>query len=184
MIQITKRERQLSLGLTAAVAVWALYALAIQPAGERIRTLQRIIPEKQAELRDLQAKSAQYAALQNQFVTLRTKLGPQQADFQVPQFLESVLERHKLTQHVVTMTPDTVQPRPDFSEVVVTIELHEVSLAQLVDFLSDVETPEAVVRIGTLHIRKNPANAALLDSTVAVSNPRLSPQVPAAQTVQ
>jgi type II secretory pathway component PulM len=179
MFQITPRERLLSVGLTVAVGVWTLYALAVKPASDRIRTLQRIIPEKQAELRDLQAKSAQYTALQNEVARLRTKMGSQQSDFQVLPFLESVIERQELAKHVVTMERDTAQPQPDFSEVVVTIELHEVSLKQLVDFLGDVATPEAVVRVPSLHIRKDPSNEALLDSTVAISSPKLSPQVSA-----
>ena len=183
MIQITPRERLLSIGLTVAVGAWALYALAVKPASDRIRTLQRIIPEKQAELRDLQAKSAQYTALQNESVQLRTKMGSQQPDFQVLPFLESVIERHELAKHVVTMERDTVQPQPDFSEVVVTIELHEVSLKQLIDFLSDVKTPEAVVRVASLHIRKDPGNEALLNSTVAISSPKLSHQAVATPMV-
>jgi type II secretory pathway component PulM len=184
MFQITPRERLLSIGLTVAVGAWALYALAVKPASDRIRTLQRIIPEKQAELRDLQAKSAQYTALQNQSVQLRTKMGSQQSDFQVLPFLESVIERHELAKHVVTMERDTVQPQPDFSEVVVTIELHDVSLKQLIDFLSDIETPEAIVRIRSLHIRKDPSNEALLDSTAAISSPKLNHQGLTSQTAQ
>ena len=65
MIEMTSRERRLLVGLVAAVAIWALYALAVGPARDRVRTLQRIIPQKQAELQELQAKGARYTALRN-----------------------------------------------------------------------------------------------------------------------
>jgi type II secretory pathway component PulM len=182
MMQITKREWLLSVGLTVALAAWALYALAIRPASDRIRTLQRVIPEKQAELRELQAKSTQYMALRNEFAHARTQMASQEPDFQLLPFLETLIDRHKLAGHVVTMERDTLQPQPDYSEVVVTIELHAVSLKQLIDFLGAVETSTSVVRVGTLHIRKDPKNEALLDSTVGISNPKIGQPALAIQT--
>jgi len=184
MMQITPRERLLSVGLIVVVAAWALYALAVRPARDRIRTLQRIIPEKQAQLRELQAQSAQYTALWHDFTQRRESRASQGPDFQIMPFLETLVERHKLAQHIVTMERDTLQPQPDYSEIVVTIELHDVSLKQLVDFLSEVETSKSAVRVGSLHIRKDPNNEALLDSTVGIYSPRLSPPAVATRTAQ
>jgi type II secretory pathway component PulM len=181
-MQITPRERWLSLGLAAALAVWAWYALAIQPARDRLRTLQRLIPAQQAQLRELQAQSARYTALRHEFVQRRTKMASQAPDFQLPAFLESVIARRQLAPHVAAMERDTVQPQPDYAQVVVTIELHDLSLQQLVDFLRDVETPAAVVRVASLHLRKDPSNEALLDATLSIASPTLTPPTPATQT--
>jgi type II secretory pathway component PulM len=184
MAQITSRERLLAAGLIAVVAVWALYSLAVRPACDRVRTLQRTIPEKQVQLRDLQALSARYTVLRNNFTQLRETLASQEPDFQLLPFLETKIERHQLARHVVTMQPDLLQPQPDYSEVVVTIELHDISLKQLVNFLSDVETSESVVRVGSLHVRKDPHNEARLDSTVGIHSPRLSRPALTAQAAQ
>ncbi|MCU0913390.1 MAG: type II secretion system protein M [Planctomycetes bacterium] len=182
MMQITPRERWLLIGLLTAVAVWASYALALQPARHRIRTLARIIPEKQAELNELEATSVRYAALRHEFVDLRTKIAEQPADFPLLPFLESVLERHRLTRQA-SLEQSTAPPQPDYTEVMVTVELRDVSWKQLVDFLGDLQTPEAVLRIGSLHIRRNPGDSTLLDSTVGISSPRLAPPALTAQTV-
>jgi type II secretory pathway component PulM len=184
MMHLAQRERLLSLGLIAVLAAWALYALAVRPARDRIRTLQRIIPEKQAQLRDLQGMSAQHTALRNNFTQFRETLASQEPDFQLLPFLETKIERHQLARHVVTMQPDVFQTQPDYSEVVVTIELRGVSLKQLVDFLGDVESSESVVRVGSWHIRKDPQNEAQLDSTIGIHSPRLSSGALTAQTVQ
>jgi hypothetical protein len=182
MMQVTKRERLLALGLIAAVAVWAVYALAVRPARERIRTLERIVPEKQAQLLEFQAKIAQYTALRSEFAQARTQMAAQEPDFQLLPFLENLIDRHKLTGHLVTMNPDNLQPQPDYSETVVTIELHEIFLKELIDFLSDAESSASLARIGTLHIRKDPKSEALLDSTVEIRSPKLSPPALATQT--
>ena len=81
MMQITKRERWLAIGLTVAVALWALYALAIRPACDRIRVLERVVPERQAQLQDLQAKIAQYTALRDEFAQARDADGGAGARF-------------------------------------------------------------------------------------------------------
>jgi len=174
MIQITRRERLLSVGLAAVIAVWALYAVAIKPTRSRIRTLQRIIPEKQAQLQELQARSEEYAVLQERFQTLRAKMASQERDFQLLPFLEAMIERHKLAGNMVTMQGDILRAQGDYSEVVVTIELQDVSLGQLVDFLTAVEASEAVIQVGSLHIRKDATNETLLDSTVGIYSSQLN----------
>jgi type II secretory pathway component PulM len=181
MMHVTPRERLLSIGLMVVLAAWALYALAVKPARDRIRTLQRIAPEKQAQLRQLQTQSAQYTALRNELAQRQTKTASPGPDFQLLPFLESLVERHKLTKNVATMEPDTRQPQPGYAEAV-TIELRDISLKQLIDFLNAVQTSETMVQVGSLYIRKNPHNEALLDSTVGISSPKLGPPALAAHT--
>jgi len=173
MIQVTTRERLLSIGLIVVLAAWASYALAVKPARDRIRTLQRIIPEKQAQLRQLQTQSAEYAALRSALARRQTEMTSSGFDFQLLPFLENLVEQHKLTKHVVTMEPDARPLQPGYAETVA-IELRDISLKQLIDFLSAVQTSESTIRVGSLHIRKNPNNEALLDSTVGISSPRPS----------
>ncbi len=184
MMQISKRERFLAVGLTGVGAILALYALAIRPARDRIHTLERVIPEKQAQLRDLQAKSAQYTGLRNELAQAKTHLASQDPDFELLPFLETTIDRHQLAKHIVKMEPDTLQPQADSAEVVVTIELREISLKQLVDFLSDVQTSESAVRIGSLHISKNAKNDTLLDSTIGICSPKLGSPALAAQAAR
>lgn len=181
MIQISPRERLLSVGLIVGIAAWALYGLAIRPAQDRIRTLQRVIPEKQDQLKQLQAKSAQYTALRNQLDQLQTNRAAQEPDFQLLPFLETLTERKKLAGHV-SMEPDLLQAGS--AEIGVTIELHDISLKDLIDFLTDVETSKSMVRVGSLHIRKSPKNEALLDSTVGIRSPKLSPPALTTQAAQ
>lgn len=174
MIQLNVRERLLSIALLIALGVWAIWALAVKPARERIRTLERIIPEKQAQLHELQTKGIEYVALDNEFKGLRAKMASQDPAFQLLPFLETMVERHKLAAHVIKWRQDTLQPQPDYSETVVTIEMQDIALRQLITFLTAVESSDAVVQVGSLHIRKDATNDALLDSTVEIYSPRLA----------
>lgn len=180
MIQLAPREKTLAIFLVATVGAWAAWTLAVQPAQERIRKLERLIPEKQAQLRELQAKGAEYTALANEFKGLRTKMASQDPAFQLPTYIETMIARHKLAGHA-TMRATTVQPRPDYSETVVAVEIQDVALRQLVAFLSAVEATDAVVRVGSLHLRKDATNDGLFDSTVEIYSPRVNTSTQVAQ---
>jgi len=174
MIQINARERILAIGLAGVLGLSAVWTLAVKPARDRIRTLERIIPEKRAQVHQLQAQGIEYQTLANQFKGLRTRIASQDPGFQLPRFLETMITRHKLDAHVTKMQPGVVQVRPDYSETVVTIEFQDVAPRQLVTFLTEIETAPAVVRIGSLFFRTDTTNEALLDATVEVCSPHLT----------
>lgn len=168
--------------MTAFVAVWAVYGFAIKPTQDRIRTLERIIPDKQSELKQLRAGSAEYLALRHACERLQRRLAEQDPSFELLGFLETLIERHQLAEHVATMKPDPVPSQSPYAETSVTIELKSVSLGQLVRFLDAVENAEIVARIGTLHIRKDRAAEGKLASTMQIVAPHLPPTARAAGT--
>jgi type II secretory pathway component PulM len=172
MLLLTTRERLLAVGLTAAVGVWLLYALAVRPACQRIRTLERVIPEKQAELRTLQAKSVEYVALRKDFDDFRTRAATQDPNFQLLPYLEALIGKHGLTRNIAAMAPETLQVQPGCFETVVKIDLQGISLKQLVGLLREIEASEVCAQIGSLHIHRDPEVETLLDSTIEIHSPR------------
>ena len=173
MVNLTRREKKLGIGVAVVVAAWAVYGFAIRPAQDRIRTLERIIPQKQRELAEVQAKSAEYVALREEFEDIQTRIAAQDPAFELLPFLESLIERHQLAGHVLTMEQDALPPQPGYAETTVTIDLEGVSLGQLVGLLDAIEGSEVVAQIASLHIQKDQANGALLDSTLQINSPRL-----------
>jgi type II secretory pathway component PulM len=170
---LTTRERLLAGGLIAAVGIWLLYAVAIKPTCQRIRTLERVIPEKQAELHTLQAKSIEYVALRKDFEDFRAGAGTQDPNFQLLPYLEKLIKRHGLDKNIAAdMAPHTVEVEPGYSETVVKIDLQGISLKQLVDLLKEIEASEACAQIGSLHIHRDPEVETLLDSTVEIHSPQ------------
>ena len=172
MIALTKRERLLALGLAAAMSVSCLYAVVIRPTGQRIQTLERVIPEKQSELHSLEAKSVEYTTLCKGFEDFQAKAAAQDPNFQLLPYLETLLGKYGLTKNVVSMGPAALQLPGDYSETVVQIELDGVAMKPLVGFLKEIETSNACTQIGSLHIRKNATDEVLLDSTIEIHGPQ------------
>jgi len=175
MINLTLREKILAVGLTTFAVTWLMFALVFSPALERIRTLNRVIPDKQARLNQLVAKSTQYITLRDDLDSLHTKIDSQPHDFQLLSFLESLTAQCGLSEKVATMKQRVAQLESDYYETVVEIKLQRLTLTQLVDLLTRAESSDAVATTKSLYITKNPANTNLLDSVVEVHSARLSP---------
>lgn len=170
MIQLTRRERRLGIGVIAVVALWSIYALGIGPMRDRIQRLDRILPEKQNELREIQAKRAEYQALSRDFEVVKERMAQQSPDFELMPFLESLTERHNLS--VVTMQQQDVPgTEPGHSETVVEIGFEGIALRQLIGFLRAIENSPVMTQVGSLHIRKRAQGELRLDATVQIYSP-------------
>ena len=173
MVHLSHRERYLAGSVALIVGCWALYAAVAAPVRDRIATLQRVIPDKRDELREVQARSAEYSAKREAFEGLRARIAAHEPDFELPSYLEALVEKQQLGAHVATMTPNTLQLQPDYSETIVGIELEAVSLEQLARFLEQIETSRAFAAVGSLHIYRSPQDAALLNATIEIHSPHL-----------
>lgn len=174
MIRLTRRERLLAAALAAFAVAWSLFAFAIKPALERINTLNRVIAQKHDELVKLRAASKEYVFLRDNLEDLRTKITSQQKSFELLPFLESLVHQSMLEGNLVTMKQRVLPLEPDYSETIVEIELENLTLGRLVDFLYKVESSDVLARTKMLHIRKNRTNKDLLDSVVEIHNAKLS----------
>jgi type II secretory pathway component PulM len=172
MITLTKRERLLALSLAAVASALCLYAMVIRPTYHRIQTLERIIPEKQAELHTLEAKSVEYMTLCKGFDDFQAVASTQDPNFELLPYIEALTEKHGLKKNIVTMAPDALPLQGDYAATVVRIELDGVAMKSLVGFLKEIDTSEPCVRLGSVRIRRNPTDDALLDSTVEIHGPQ------------
>jgi len=174
MIHLTPREKLLSLALAVFVAFWSLFAFAVNPAIDRIKTLNRLIPEKQNELRKLSARSKEYVFLSDSLSQLRAKVASQQNGFELLPFLETVVRKSGLEKKVAAMKQQVVPLDPQHYETIVEVRLQNLALSQLIDFLCKAESSQVLVKTKTLHIKRSATNADMLDSTVEIHSARLT----------
>jgi hypothetical protein len=173
-MRITRREKLLVFALVIFAVVWSLFVFMAKPAIERVETLNRVIPEKQNELEILRAKTEEYVALRNGLVDLHTKIASQEKTFELLPFLESLIRKGGLTKKVAKMKQQVSQLEPNHSKTIVEIELQNLTLSQLVNFLWQVESSKVLATTQNLYIKKNLANPDMLDSLIEVHNIRLA----------
>ena len=174
MIRLTRKEKFLAVALATFVALWSLFSFAVEPARERIETLNRLIPERQNELEKLCATSKEYVFLRDGLGQLRTKVASQQDNFELLPFLEGLVRQSGLEKKVASIKQNVLPLEPEYYQTIVEVRFQNLTLSQLVDFLCKVESSQLLVKTKTLHIKKSPTNAELLDPVVEIHNARLS----------
>jgi hypothetical protein len=173
-MRLTHREYWLAAGLVAFAAALAFYVVGVGPALERVETLNRVIPEKRSELERLRIKTGEYIALHDSIEDLRTKIALQEKTFELLPYAESLIQECGLTKNVVTMKQQASQLETNYHETVVEIEMENLTLRQLFDFLQKIQSSKVLARTKTLHIKRNLTNADLLDSVVEIRNLKLT----------
>ncbi|MBN2314100.1 MAG: hypothetical protein JXM79_09230 [Sedimentisphaerales bacterium] len=167
-MRLTRREYRLAVGVAVITIAWALFAFGFSPMLERMETLKRVIPEKQNELDRLRVKAGEYMSLREELEDLRAKISSQEKNFELLPFIESLVEQCSLTQNVKMMKQVASYPDTDFQEVIVEIEIENVTLRQLCEFIGRFQLSNSVVSIKRLIIKKNITNPDLLDSQIEV----------------
>jgi general secretion pathway protein M len=173
MIRLTKREKLYAVGLAAFIAAWLLFTVGVKPALGRIETLNRVISEKQQELKKLRIRSKEYVFLRDNLNDLHTKAASQQKNFTLLPFLESLITECGLSGNVSTMKQQELPIDSNYVETVVEIRIENVSLKQLVNFLYKVESSQVLARTKSIYIKRNPANKNLLNSVIEIHNAKL-----------
>jgi hypothetical protein len=174
MIRLTRREKLLAGGLLIFAAAWSLFAIAVNPALDRIETLNRVISDKQRELEEVRAISKEYIYLNNSLDNLHAKVDSQQETFELLPFMESLIDECGLSKNVETMKRQVLQIDSNYSEIIVEVRLESLLIGRLVDFLSKIESSRPRVRTKSLYIKRNMVNKNLLDSVIEIHNPELT----------
>lgn len=174
MMRLTPREKLLAVVSAIFILAWLLFTFALKPAMARVKTLSRVIPQKQAELQRLRAKSTEYIFLRDSLDNLRMKVASQEKGFELLLFLESLIQQSGLEERVVSMKQQELPLDENYYESIVEIRLEGLTLRQQVDFLLKAESSRALARTKSLHIKRNPTNTDLLDSTVEIHTAKLT----------
>jgi type II secretory pathway component PulM len=174
-MRLMQREKLLVIAVVISAVLWMLFRFGVKPALARIETLNRVIPERQRELTELRAKSKQYISLRDSLSDLRKHVASQDQALELLPFLESLTEECGLAQNATAMDRNVLQLDKDYQETIVEIRLQNVTLMQLVDFLSKIEdSSRLLAKTKSLHIRRSTTNADLLDSIIEIHSPQLA----------
>ena len=162
-MRMNDREKKLVGAGVAVVVLFVGYQWAVRPAAGRIRTLKRVLAEKERERAEVLAKAAEYMALQRELTDLRRGAMKANKNFGLMAYLERLQIESGVAKNVTHVKPTTAAVNENYIERIVDLRLAKVRLAQVVAFLQRVESSEVALRVSSLRIRKDPRAADLLD---------------------
>ena len=156
MIKLTPRERRLALIAAAILAGSLITTTALKPATQRLETLSRVIPQNQQILDDMSQKSIRLAHLQTQIDQLSLTLDTHDENTSLLARLAQQIKDDHLTDHERSIKQHTRPLDAAYAQTIVTIELENITLRQLVNFLEKSKSKNPTANLMSLIITNTP----------------------------
>jgi hypothetical protein len=165
-MNLTRREKQLVAAGAVIFGLIVVFQFFVRPAIRKVKTLRRVVSDKQQVLGELRAKSEQYKTISRELGKIRLEMGRQPEERKILSFVERIQKESGLMQKVVYMKPSTAMVNDIYERITIEIKLQSITLDQLIQFLLKIESSELAIGIRTLGIKQSVRNLSLLDTTV------------------
>ncbi len=167
----SRREKIVLLAGGVVVAGFLLYALIQLPFAylERMRTLDRLILQKEADLKQLAELKTQYQKLHDRVSRIETKIAQDRQGFSLLSYLEEVATTVKIRSNIAYMRPQTLPQTEGYREVAVEVKVENAPLEQIVRLLTTLEQSPHVLKVRRLHLKTRFADPNYLDAVFLLS---------------
>ena len=165
-MKLTKREKQTIAAGAVFLGLIVAFQVFVRPAIGRVRTLRRVVSDKQQLLAELRAKSEQYKNVSRELEKIRLEMARQPEERKILSFVERIQKDSGLMQKVVYMKPSTMTVKDVYEQITIEIRLQNITLDQLIRFLLKIESSELTIGIRTLEIKRGLRDSGLLDTTI------------------
>ena len=162
------RERLLVLGASAALMVFLVFKLAIDPMLKRSSDLDRQLVIAGRQLSELRTMQQEYLRQKRVVDSINTQLKKQQ-NFAIFSRLEELAGQTGIRNKILHMKPTVSTPSEVYNEESVEIKMEGVTLEQLVRYLHQVESSPQLLKIKRLEVKPRFDNRQILTATFRVS---------------
>ncbi len=167
--QLTPREKVVLAAGTLLLGGLLTNQFVVRPIRERLSTLNRVVESKEKSLAQLKQMGSEFHLLQADVARLHHLLEAQPDKGRVLSLLEHLRDQCGLTGHIVHMQPRTTSVGDAYEETSIEVKLDLITLAQLVDFITKVESQDLAVGIKALEIRLQNESQPKLEAMVQVA---------------
>lgn len=164
--QLNKRERFILMIGGLIILGFGLWSLARLPLWylDQMKTLERLIPQKQQERVTLSQLRQEYVGLKAQIGTLEDRIAEDRG-FSLLSYLESLANTLAVRPNIAHMRPQPPTEIDRYREVGVEIKVDNITLEQVVQLLSSLETSPHLIKIKNLRLRTRFADPRFMDVT-------------------
>lgn len=166
--RLAKREKiVVSCGIVFVIG-FVLFVGIITPYLDSKQSLERTLQRKEKEVLDMAILQQEYRDLKDRQGGVLKQLQTRSPDFSLFSFLEKQASETQVKNRVTYMKPSSTELDDGFLESVVEMKMEELTLQQLVDFLTKVESTRDVVVIKRIAIQRNKRTQDLLDVVLSI----------------
>jgi len=162
------RERMFVGGAGAALLLFLIFKLTIDPMLKRSADLDRQIVVAQRQLNELRTLQQEYQRQKNVVTNINAQL-KRQPNFAIFSRLEELAGQTGIRGKIVHMKPTVSTPSEVYNEESVEVKMEGVTLEQLVRYLQQVENSPQLLKIKRLEMKPRFDNRQILTATFRVS---------------
>ncbi len=167
LLRLSLREKWMLGGGGLVALVLILYFTQIDPTLARMAQLESLISRKEAALQEMQSLRGEYLSLSKKIQALELRL-PAETTFSPLSFLEENAAKNGVRGNIAFIRPLTPQVQKPYREIPVEVKLENVSLAQIIPFLTAVENAPQRLRIKRLAMKTRFSDPDKMDVTFLV----------------
>jgi type II secretory pathway component PulM len=167
-MNLTPRERKVLL-LAGCALVAILVYLAVDSTLQRYRDLDRDIAMQTEEMIKVSRLREQYVQTHSQLETIQAKLAGQKNSFSLLSFIEDLAKKENIREKIGSVKPKTLPLNDQYDEHMLELQVDAITLAQLVDFIYQIEHSGPVLKVKRLRIKSQYNDRNLLNVTMQVA---------------
>jgi type II secretory pathway component PulM len=167
--RLSSRERTfLAVGMGLSVILLGYHFL-FSPFMDRLRTMDRLISQKENEVVEMGQLRKQVLAAQQKISGVENRI-VRDRSFSLFSYLEGIAVQNQIKDRIIFIRPQPSQVSGDYREVAVEVRMESVTLAQAVKFLETIQASPQFLRVKRAQLKTRYNDARLLDGTFVVAS--------------
>lgn len=166
-MHLSNRERWVLGGGGVLALFLIVFFTLINPTLERMIQLDDLIPRKEKSLRELIKLQGEYLIASQEIQLLERRL-PAGGTFSPLSFIEENAAKNQIRNNIAFIRPLTTATHKSYKEVPVEVKVENVTLSQMIPFLTAIENAPHRLRIKRLAIKTRFSNPDMMDVTFLV----------------
>jgi len=167
-INISPRDRLLLYILGGFLSALLVFIL-VERVQEWYENLDTQIASKTDELKKVSRLREQYLETHGELEAIKAKLDGQQEKFSLLSFIEDLAKKEKIREKIGSVKPKTLPLVDPYEEKYVELQMDDITLPQLVDFIYKIEHSGNVLKVKRLRIKPHYNNRDLLEVVMQVT---------------
>lgn len=167
--RLSSRERTfLAVGIGLS-AILLGYHFLFSPFMDRLKTMDRLISQKENEIVEMSQLRKQVLATQQKISGVENRI-VQDRNFSLFSYLEGIAVKNQIKDRIIFIRPQPSQVSGDYREVAVEVRMESVTLAQTVKFLETIQASPQFLRVKRAQLKTRYNDPKLLDGTFVVAS--------------
>jgi general secretion pathway protein M len=167
-MKFARREKYFISAAAVFIGIFCLFQFLVFPFFETRRKFQRGINAKEDGLQEIVRLSSEYNRYRRSSQGIQQVITNRRKGFTLFSFLESKAGDAGVKAYIKYMKPSISTEAGPYQESMVEMKLEEITLSQLIGYLYRIESPDNVVSIKRVSIKKNKKKPGYLDTILQI----------------